>query len=91
MNPPETEQDGTDNTDSETVTLEEDTYFHVLSDDNYIMKHAGDSVDLIVDGERIMEQISKEEFHAGIKKLAQGDASEDEAPKRTRRTRKTRD
>lgn len=91
MNPPETEQDGTDNTDSETVTLEEDTYFHVLSDDNYIMKHAGDSVDLIVDGERIMEQISKEEFHAGIKKLAQGDASEDEAPKRTRRTRKARD
>ena len=85
MNPPET--DGTDNTDSESVTLDEDTYFHVLSDDNYIMKHVGDTVDLIVDGKRIMEVITKDEFNAGVKKLSQGTT---EAPKRTRRTRKER-
>ena len=75
MNPPES------------VTLDEDTYFHVLADDNYILKHAGDTVDLIVDGERIMEVITKDEFNAGVKKLAQGT---EEAPKRTRRTRKER-
>lgn len=90
--PDEAEQgdvnDGTDNTDSESVTLDEDTYFHVLADDNYIMKHAGDVVELIVDGERIMEVITKEEFGEGIKKLSQG---AEEAPKRTRRTRKARD
>lgn len=64
-------QDGTTNTDSETVTLDADTYFYLPADDNYVMKHKGDSVDLIVDGVEVMKVISKEEFQAGVKRLAQ--------------------
>ena len=90
------EDTGTDNTDAETVVLKEDTYFHVIADDNYIMKHAGDSVDLIVGGERIMEQITKEEFGAGVKRLAQQDnpvagaMNEPEPSTRPRRTRRNK-
>ena len=40
-------QDGTTNTDSESVTLKADAYFYVPADDNYVMKHKGDTVDLI--------------------------------------------
>ena len=64
-------QNGTTNTDSETVTLDADTYFYLPADDNYVMKHKGDSVDLIVDGVEVMKVISKEEFQAGVKRLAQ--------------------
>lgn len=53
-------QDGTTNTDSESVTLDADTYFYVPADDNYVMKHKGDTVDLIVDGVEVMKVISKE-------------------------------
>ena len=64
-------QDGTTNTDSESVTLKADAYFYVLADDNYVMKHKGDTVDLIVDGVEVMKVITREEFNAGIKRLAQ--------------------
>lgn len=64
-------QDGTTNTDSETVILDADTYFYLPSEDNYVMKHKGDGVDLIVDGVEGMKVISKEEFQAGVKRLAQ--------------------
>lgn len=64
-------QDGTTNTDSETVILDADTYFYLPSEDNYVMKHKGDGVDLIVDGVEVMKVISKEEFQAGVKRLAQ--------------------
>lgn len=64
-------QDGTTNTDSESVTLDADTYFYVPADDNYVMKHKGDTVDLIVDGVEVMKVITREEFNAGIKRLAQ--------------------
>lgn len=67
----ETVQDGTTNTDSESVTLDADTYFYVPADDNYVMKHKGDTVDLIVDGVEVMKVITREEFNAGIKRLAQ--------------------
>lgn len=67
----ETVNDGTTNTDSVTVTLNEDTYFHVLADDNFIMKRKGDSVDTVVDGEILMEVITKEEFGEGVKRIAQ--------------------
>lgn len=67
----ETVQDGTTNTDSETVILDADTYFYLPSEDNYVMKHKGDGVDLIVDGVEVMKVISKEEFQAGVKRLAQ--------------------
>ena len=64
-------QDGTTNTDSETIALDADTYFYLPADDNYVMKHKGDSVDLIVDGVEVMKVISKEKFQAGVKRLAQ--------------------
>lgn len=80
-------QDGTTNTDSETVTLNADTYFHDIKNDNYLMKHAGDSVDLVVGGETVMEVITKEEFDEGVKKLS---GAVEEKPARKRRTRKDR-
>lgn len=95
-------QDGTTNTNSESVTLDADTYFYVPADDNYVMKHKGDTVDLIVDGVEVMKVISKEEFGEGVKRLAQAqpdnaDTAADETPAvdeqptgRTRRVRKTR-
>lgn len=73
-------QDGTTNTDSESVTLDADTYFYVPADDNYVMKHKGDTVDLIVDGVEVMKVISKEEFGEGVKRLAQADNSKPENP-----------
>ena len=67
----ETVQGGTTNTDSESVTLEADAYFYVPADDNYVMKYKGDTVDLIVNGVEVMKVITREEFNAGIKRLAQ--------------------
>lgn len=64
-------QDGTTNTDSEIITLKEDTYFHVLANDNFVMKHKGDEVTTIEGGEILMEIITKEEFGEGIKRIAQ--------------------
>lgn len=68
----QTEQSGTTNTDSETVTLDADTYFYVPADGNYVMKHKGETVDLIVNGAEVMKVITKEEFGEGIKRIAQG-------------------
>lgn len=73
-------QDGTTNTDSESVTLDADTYFYVPADDNYVMKHKGDTVDLTVDGVEVMKVISKEEFGEGVKRLAQADNPKPENP-----------
>lgn len=82
-------QDGTTNTNSETVVLDADTYFYLPSDDNYVMKHKGDSVDLIVDGVEVMKVISKEEFQAGVKRLAQ-EKNPPEQHVRGQRRRRTR-
>jgi hypothetical protein len=65
-------QDGTDNTDSVTVVLEKDSYFFRPSDGNYLMKHKGDSVDLVVGGETVLKEITQEQFGAGVKAMAQG-------------------
>lgn len=73
-------QDGTTNTDSESITLDADTYFYVLADDNYVMKHKGDTVDLIVDGVEVMKAISKEEFGEGVKRWAQAGNPKPESP-----------
>lgn len=99
----ETVQDGTADTDSETVVLDADTYFYVPADDNYVMKHKGDSVELIVGGVEVMKVITKEEFGEGLKRLAQNGGTQTENPvdgamnqpeqetgARTRRTRRTR-
>lgn len=86
-------QDGTTNTDSETVVLNEDTYFYVPADDNYVMKHKGDSVDLIVGGVEMMKVITKEEFVEGCKRISQGSNPLDGAmnpPESGRRTRRTK-
>jgi len=86
------EQDGTTNTDSESVTLDADTYFYIPADDNYVMKHKGDTVHLIVDGVEVMKVISKEEFGEGVKRLAQAENSIDGAmnpPEKGRRTRRS--
>ena len=85
-------QDGTTNTDSESVTLDADTYFYIPADDNYVMKHKGDTVHLIVDGVEVMKVISKEEFGEGVKRLAQAENSIDGAmnpPEKGRRTRRS--
>lgn len=85
-------QDGTTNTDSENVILNEDTYFYVSADDNYVMKHKGDNVNLVVDGVEVMKVISKEEFGEGVKRIAQAGNPVDNAmnpPEKTRRTRKS--
>ena len=71
--------DGTTNTDSESVTLDADAYFYVPANDNYVMKHKGDKVDLIVGGVEVMKVISKEEFGEGVKRLAQAGNSIDNA------------
>lgn len=60
-----------DNTDSRTVTLDKDSYFFVPATNNYIMKHKGDTVDLVVGGVAVLVEITKEEFVEGGKKIAQ--------------------
>lgn len=97
-------QDGTTNTDSETVTLDADTYFYVPADDNYIKKHKGDTVTMIEGGVEVMKVITEAEFGEGIKRLSQESGkksspadgamnppeTETAEGTRTRRTRRTR-
>lgn len=68
------EQDGTTNTDSESVVLDADTYFYVPADDNYVMKHKGD---VAPEGGKV---ITKEEFGEGVKRLAQAGNPQPENP-----------
>lgn len=63
--------DWQDNTASRSVTLSEDAYFYVPANDNYVKKHKGETIDLIVGGVEVMKSISKEEFNQGIKRIAQ--------------------
>lgn len=64
-------QDGTENTDFENIVLKEDTYFYDIENDNYLLKHEGDSVQTVIGGKTVMKVISREEFNAGVKRLAQ--------------------
>lgn len=91
--------DGTDNTDFENVILKEDAYFHDLENDNYLLKHKGDAVDLVIGGQVVMKQITKEEFIEGCKRIAQGTEEQNpadgamnppETPVRGQRRRRTR-
>lgn len=91
--------DGTDNTDFENVVLKEDTYFHDIENDNYLLKHKGDAVDLVIDGQVVMKQITKEEFIDGCNRISQGKSEQNpvegvmnppEAPARGQRRRRTR-
>lgn len=91
--------DGTDNTDFENVVLKEDAYFHDIENDNYLLKHKGDAVDLVIGGQVVMKQITKEEFIEGCKRIAQGTEEQNpadgamnppETPVRGQRRRRTR-
>lgn len=64
-------QDGTENVDFENIVLKEDTYFYDIENDNYLLKHEGDSVQTVIGGKTVMKVISREEFNAGVKRLAQ--------------------
>ena len=64
-------------------TLKEDAYFYIEKDDNYVLKHAGDEEP--IGGKKI----TKEEYEEGVNRIAKR-ASEEDAPKRTRRRRKER-
>ena len=63
--------------------VKEDTYFYITSEDNYVLKHAGDEEP--IGGKKI----SKEEYEEGVNRIAKRTA--EEAPKRTRRRRKERE
>lgn len=63
------------------VTLTKDTYFYIAADDNYVMKHEGDTLENL-EG---MEEISEEEFAKGVKRIAQN-----MEPTKARRTRRVR-
>ena len=80
MNVPET-PDGSEElpfSDQDKIKpLEQDTFYYVEADNNYIMKHAGD---LPLEGAK---EITKEEFVKGSTEIATGQ-------KRTKRTRKVR-
>lgn len=75
------------------AVCEKDTYFYIPADDNYVLKHKGDS---IPEGAK---EITKEEFGEGIKRIATEDTPKpdkeaadatpsSEPGKRTRRSRK---
>lgn len=65
--------------------LTENTYFYIPETDNYVMKHAGDTAP---EGAQV---ISKEEFGAGIKRLAQDNTMNPPEPAATsQRRRRTR-
>lgn len=64
-------QDGNENVDFENIVLKEDTYFYDIENDNYLLKHEGDSVQTVIGGKTVMKVISREEFNAGVKRLAQ--------------------
>lgn len=49
---------------AETSVCSEDTYFYILADDNYVMKHKGDPIPV---GGQV---ISKEEFGEGVKRIS---------------------
>lgn len=75
---------------AESKVLEEDTYFYIPAEKNYVMKHKGD---VAPEG---AEVISKEAFSEGVRRLAQAENSQSEnsaegvmnPPERGRRTRR---
>ncbi|MFI3236789.1 MAG: hypothetical protein R3Y47_02025 [Lachnospiraceae bacterium] len=88
---------GQDNTDFVKVKLNEDTYFYVPADDNYVIKRKGEEVITAEGGKQVMKVITKEEYGEGIKRIAtettpqtEVDAEVAEPVTRTRRTRRTR-
>lgn len=68
--------------------LTEDTYYHDLANDNYICRHAGETVVLSEGGKTLLEQITHDQFVAGCKAVAQeAPAEQPHMPERRRRRR----
>lgn len=74
--PSETPSDASDD-----GKLKEDTFFYIPADDNYVKKHAGDTVP---EGGQV---ITEQEFAEGIRRLSQVGMNPPEAPVRRRRRR----
>lgn len=73
-------QDEIMDADFYSTQLKEDTYFYDVEHDNYLLKRAGEVVDIKIGGKTVMKQITKEEFGEGVKRLAQRTADDVQTP-----------
>lgn len=73
-------QDEIMDADFYSTQLKEDTYFYDVEHDNYLLKRAGEVVDVKIGGKLVMKQITKEEFGEGVKRLAQRTADDVQTP-----------
>ena len=94
---PHDAKDWNTNTDSVMITLDADAYFYDIKNGEYVVKHAGDNVYLVVDGVEVMKQVTKEEYEVvpQIEKEEQEEeavkkSGEEKPARRTRRIRKDR-
>ena len=76
----EATQDEIMDADFYSTQLKEDTYFYDVEHDNYLLKRAGEVVDIKIDGKLVMKEITKEEFGEGVKRLAQRTADDVQTP-----------
>lgn len=73
-------QDEIMDADFYSTQLKEDTYFYDVEHDNYLLKRAGEVVDIKIGGKLLMKQITKEEFGEGVKRLAQRTTNDVQTP-----------
>lgn len=73
-------QDEIMDADFYSTQLKEDTYFYDIENDNYLLKRAGEVVDVKIGGKLLMKEITKEEFGEGVKRLAQRTADDVQTP-----------
>lgn len=73
-------QDEIMDADFYSTQLKEDTYFYDVEHDNYLLKRAGEVVDIKIGGKLVMKEITKEEFGEGVKRLAQRTADDVQTP-----------
>ncbi|MGI5956223.1 MAG: hypothetical protein ACOYBA_04710 [Coprococcus sp.] len=73
-------QDEIMDADFYSTQLKEDTYFYDVEHDNYLLKRAGEVVDIKIGGKLVMKQITKEEFGEGVKRLAQRTTNDAQTP-----------
>lgn len=73
-------QDEIMDADFYSTQLKEDTYFYDVEHDNYLLKRAGEVVDIKIGGKLVMKQITKEEFGEGVKRLAQRTTNDVQTP-----------
>lgn len=78
--PTEPTQDEIMDADFYSTQLKEDAYFYDVEHDNYLLKRAGEVVDIKIGGKLVMKQITKEEFGEGVKRLAQRTTDDVQTP-----------